>query len=165
MNIVKKPLTALLLSVGFSVCAAAPDPGIGSLLWPFVIIASPFIVVHDLIYGSDEGARKEADAKADAIFEGHNQQIPVKGLYTTSLNLTYSLEGMLVESRLPFIEISSTGSAWLLRKAINPEPLIAKAQEYPYMRLSLGAEGLPNCVTWKTEIKKLTASPPVAPGT
>lgn len=164
-NRLAKLIAASLLSVGMSVRAAAPDPGIGSLLWPLVIIASPFIVVHDLIYGTDDGARSEADAKANAIFATNDEQIPVKGLYTASLDLTSSIKGMLVESRLPFIEVSTVGSAWLLRQAMNPQPLVAQAQNFPYMRLSLGEKNQPNCFAWASASKEFTAAPPVSPST
>lgn len=144
---------------------AAPSTGAASLAWPLVILASPFIIVQDLIYGSDEGARKEADTKADAILAAHNEQIPVKGLYTKSLDISDALNGMLIDRRLPFIEINSAGSAWLLGQAINPQPLIDKAEQYPYIRLSLGSSVSPDCVNWASKTKEITASPPVAPGT
>lgn len=164
-NRLAKLLVASLISVGFSVGAATTDVGIGPLLWPVVIIASPFIVVHDLIYGSDNGARSEADAKANAIFATHDEKFPVKGIYTASLELTSALEGMLVESRLPFVEVSTNGSAWLLRQAMNPQPLIDQATKFPYMRLSLGQKGQPNCFAWASDSKIFTTAPPVSPGT
>lgn len=157
-----KLLAASLLSVGFSVRAAAPDPGIGSLLWPLVIIASPFIVVHDLIYGSDDDARTKAESEANKILGEFKDQISVQGLYAGSINLRSALYGMLVESRLPFIEINTHGSAWLLSLAKDPKPLLTNAEQHKYIRLSLGKQGAPNCFNWTENWEN---QPPVRPGT
>jgi len=157
-----KLLAASLLSVGFSVRAAAPDPGIGSLLWPLVIIASPFIVVHDLIYGSDSDARTNAESEANKILGAYKDRISVNGLYAGSINLRWAIYGMLVESRLPFIEINTSSSAWLLSLAKDPKPLIKDAEQHKYIRLSLGKQGAPNCFNWT---ENWETQPPVRPGT
>ncbi len=131
-------------------------------MWPAIIVASPFIIVHELIFGSDSGAKKDAQAKANEILDASKDQIPVRGLYLGSINLRWALYGLFVESRLPFVEINTHGSAWLLSLARDPKPLISSAEQHKFIRLSLGKQGDSNCFNWTESWDK---SHPVRPGT
>lgn len=139
--------------------------GVEKIMWPAIIIASPFVVVHDLIFGSDERSRRSAEKDADRILEKTPGSISVTGLYTGSVDLRWALYGMLVESRLPFVEINTAGSAWLLSQSKDPAALIPLAEQHPYVRLALGSQGNPACFSWKSSNDDWTANPPVRPRT
>ena len=154
-------LAMLSLMASMNARGAPINTGVEQLLWPAVVIASPFLLVHELLFGSDSSAISSADREANEILDAYKEQIPVSGLHTGSVNLY----GMLVESRLPFIEIDIAGSVWLLSLAKAPQPLIYQAQRHKYIRLSLGKQEDPNCLTWQSTIDDWTTGPPVRPGT
>jgi hypothetical protein len=114
----------------------------------------------------DRHATEVAESDANRILAAHTAPIPVRGLYTGSMNLHAALYGMLVESRLPFIEIrSDSGAAWLLTLVKDSQPLINQTEQYRYIRLSLGKQGAPNCLTWLSSVEDWTTGPPVRPHT
>lgn len=154
-----------LLVAAVGVRAAAINTGVEQILWPASIVAKPFVMVHDLLFGSDHDARQSAEREANKIFDAQQQPIPVNGLYTGPLNLRLALYGMLVEARLPFIEADTAGSAWLLALAKEPMPLISQAERSRYIRLSLGDQGDAHCFEWKSQADDWVSAPPVRPGT
>jgi hypothetical protein len=158
-------IVATLLVAAASARAAAINTGVENILWPVIIVGKPFLVVHDLLFGSDHSARESADEAALKILEAQRQPIPTHGLFTGPLDLNLALYGILVEARLPFIEIETAGSAWLLSMAKSPQPLIAKALQSRFIRISLGSEGDPHCFEWKSSAGDWVQSPPVRPGT
>lgn len=160
-----KMLVLALLMACTGARAAAINTGVEKLLWPAVIIASPFLIVHELVFGSDEGSMRSAEKDADRILEKTPGSIPVTGLYTGSVDLRWALYGMLVVSRLQFVEINSAGSGWLLSQSTEPEALIPLAEQHPYIRLALGSQGDPACLSWKISNDDWTANPPVRPRT
>jgi len=128
-------------------------------------VASPFIVVHELLVGSDSGAVEAAAKQARRLLDAHPGGIPAEGLYTGSLDMRMALYGLLVDARLPFVEINVAGSAWLMSLASDAPALVARAEGRPYIRLSLAERGAPACVAWTYPVEKWLASPPVRPGT
>lgn len=165
---IKRTSRTLILAALVSCIQARGAPintGVEAIFWPAVIIAGPFLLVHDLLFGSDTSARESAEKEATRILKAHEDQIPTNGLYTGSVNLRWALYGMLVESRLPFIEVNTAGSAWLLSMAKMPAPLIAQAEQHKYIRLSLGKRDDPHCLTWANSSYDWTNKPPVRPGT
>jgi hypothetical protein len=157
-------LAILTFIVNIDARAAAINTGVEQLLWPAVIVASPFVIVHDLLFGSDSNAQQSAEKEANKILDAFKEQIPVGGLYTGPVNLRGALYGMLVESRLPFIEVDTAGSAWLLSDVKSPQPLILQAQQHKYIRLALGNQGDGDCVAFGFANDWINA-PPVRPGT
>ncbi len=139
--------------------------GVENLLWPAIIVAAPFLIAKDLIFGSDQGASRSADKEATKILKNYGEKNTVKGLYVGSLNLQWSLYGMLVESRLPIVEINTAGSAWLLSQVKEPKDAIAQALQHKYIRLALGERGAANCFPWKSDYYDFTTNVPVRPGT
>lgn len=139
--------------------------GVENLLWPAIIVAAPFLIAKDLIFGSDVGASQSADKEATKILKNYGEKNTIKGLYVGSLNLQWSLYGMLVESRLPIVEISTVGSAWLLSQVKEPKDAIAQALQHKYIRLALGERGAANCFPWKSDYYDFTTNVPVRPGT
>lgn len=144
--------------------AQGTHTGIENILWPVALVAAPFIAVHTFIFGSDDKSREQAEAEAKRILQAHPGRIPVRGLYMGSLPLEYALFGMLVESRLPFIEIDTIGSNWLLSQAKHPRPLFEMAQRRRHIRLSIGGAGHPDCFEWSSPLDDLSNKPAVRPG-
>lgn len=155
----------MALVASMEVRGAQINTGVEELLWPAVIVASPFLVVHKLFHGSDSDAIRSAQSEADQILVAHKENIPVSGLYSGPINLRWALYGMLAESRIPLVEIDAAGSAWLLSLAKQPQALIDMATKHKYIGLSLGDEGHPNCFAWNSTADDFTAGPPVRPGT
>lgn len=158
-------IVATLLVAAASARAAAINTGVEQLIWPVILVGKPFVVVHDLLFGSDHSAQRSAAEAAREILEAQKHTIPAHGLFTGPLDLRSALYGMLVETRLPLVEIDTAGSAWLLSMAKAPQPLIANALKSRFIRISLGPEGDPNCFEWKSSLDDWVQSPPVRPGT
>lgn len=159
-----------LLACALALVAPAPahanpfSSSLDGVLLPVALVAAPFFAVHEFIYGSNEGARRKTQAEADKVLLAHPGSIPANGLHTGSLPLTHALHSMLVESRLPFIEIDTAGSVWFLKHARNPKPLIALVQRHRHIRLALGEAGHPDCIEWNDPTRNSVTSPPVRPG-
>lgn len=155
---------ALLMMGAAARAGGGPTGGVENLLWPAIIVTAPFFMVHDLVYGSDELSRKAADAEAGKVLDAFRETVPANGLYTGGTDLRWALYGMLVESRLPSVEVDVAGSVWLLRLAKDPERLIEQAQQHQYIRLTIGSNSNADCFEWKSTIDDWTAQPPVRPG-
>ncbi len=123
--------------LSLNVRSAPINTGVEQLLWPAAILAAPFVWVHNLIFGSDLDSTKAANEEANKILAAHTEPIPVNGLYSGSISLRWAMYGLLVESRIPFLEIDTAGSAWLLSQAKAPQTLIPSAEKYKYIRLRL----------------------------
>lgn len=156
---------ALATSAIKPVQAAAINTGVESLLWPLVIVAAPVVLVHRLIYGSDEGAREDAEKKANALLQGYTRPIATTGLYAPALNFQRALYGLLLEQRLPVVEVNTAGARWLLELTKSPDAYFDMAAKHPYIRVKLGPSGSPECIVWAKSSDDFTASPPVRPGT
>lgn len=157
-------LAATLALLAAPSSRAAPiHTGVEAILWPVAVAVAPFVIVHDFVFGSDDGARSKTQAEADRMLAAHPGSIPVNGLHTGSLPLTSALFGMLAESRLPFVEIDTAGSQWFLSQAKDPQPLIALAQQHRHIRLSIGDDGHPDCFVWTTRLKDFTRALPIRP--
>lgn len=162
-----KAINALILVIPLissNAHSAAISTGPEELLWPAIIITSPFLLVKNIFTGSDASAIKSMNQEASKILEQHKEKIPVKGLYTGSLDLTNSLFGLFAESGIPLIEVSTEGSAWLLSQTHDPRFYIEQATQHKYIRLSFGQQGDFNCLKWKNSTS-FTDMPPVRPGT
>lgn len=157
-------VTMVLLSAHVCVHAAPIRTGVEEILWPAVIVATPFFLVRDVLFGSDSSAMKSTARDAQKILDAQRTPIPINGLYTGALNLRWALYGMLVEARLPFIEVDTAGSKWLLELADDPKQLIERAVNSKYLRLSLGTQGEANCFGWKNFSDDWLRQPPVRPG-
>jgi hypothetical protein len=138
--------------------------GLEDLFIPVAIVAAPFVIVHDLLFGTDTGAFRSTDARSDKILKALPQPIPVQGLYIGPLHVRYGLQGMLVESQLPMVEIDAAGAAWLLALARDPAPLAALATQHPYIRLTIAPDHHPDCFAFKNTQDDITRFHPVRPG-
>lgn len=151
--------------------ASARSEGIGvtgveSLLWPAIIVASPFIMVKRLLFGSDEGARKSTEKEADQILEAFKNDLPITGLNLGPLDVRWSLQELLVKRRIPFVEIGAGGSVdWLMSESKDPVAFQDLAKQTKILRLSLGKRSSPDCFQWKSDYYDFTKKPPVRPGT
>lgn len=147
--------------------AGTADPsGVSDLLLPAAIILAPVIVPLNFLFG-DKNPRLTAYAqkKADALLAEQKTPIPFKGMYTGGIDLSRAIEGMFVGGQIPFVEIDTAGSKWLIEQSGSPKPLVDQALENPYIRLELAQEGDPACFVWKSENNNWTQRIPVRPGT
>jgi len=152
-------------TMGVGARGAAINTGVEGLLIPAVILASPVVIVGNLIFGSDDGARKSAEKEAQRILDTQKELIPVNGLYTGSIDLKWALSGMMVESKLPRVEINTEGSIWLLKEARDPAALAEQAARFKYIHLTLGDRGGENCFPWRQDYHDWTLHLPIKPGT
>ena len=104
----------LTLAASWQVRAAQVSTGVENILWPAIIVVAPFVMVHDILFGSDSRSRESADREARKLLDAHPVPLPTLGLYTGPLNLRWALFGLLVERQLPFVEVDVAGSKWLL---------------------------------------------------
>lgn len=155
----------LFLIVSTPVRSAPINTGVEDLLWPVIIVASPFIIVKNLIFGSDDGARRDSEKEATKILDGFNRKLKITGLNTGPLELQWALYGMLVESRIPLVEASTESIEWLISKSKDPSQLRTMAKQSKIVRLSLGSRSNPDCFPWKSDYYDFTKNVPVRPGT
>lgn len=139
--------------------------GVEQLLWPAIIVVAPFAIVHDVIFGSDERSQRTAERDARGIVDAYRTPAAVTGLYVGPVNLQWALFGMLIDRQLPFVEIDTAGSKWLLEQALNPQAMIDKALQHKHIRLELGDDTHPDCFRHKSSNADFTLAPPVRPGT
>lgn len=159
-------LAALVFLICSAPVRAAPVyTGVEDLLVPMAILVGPFIVAHDLLFGSDDNAIRATHKEATQTLDQFKTTLPVTGLYVGPLDLQHALYGLLVESRIPYVEIDSGASAWLAANAADPAQLLGAAGQAKVLRLSLGERQDPACFRWKNENSDFTLQAPVRPGT
>ena len=145
---------------------AAGDPtGISELFMPFVYLLRPVYMVKTLLFGSDEKSRLNTEAEANRIISELKEPIPVKGLYVGTLNLKFSISGILIDSRIPFVETDIAAAQWLIEQAAQPKELMAGASGNVYLRVSLGEKGNLHCLKWKSPNDDWANKVPLRPGT
>ena len=119
--------------------------GVAFVLIPFVGLFVYFCVSD--VY-SDENVASIAQRKAEALLEKQDA-IPITGLYVESISLRYSLNGLLVDRRIPMIEGDVSGAGWLFD--LTNDIMSIKSAGRKYFRLSLGSIDNPDCFAWRNE--------------
>ena len=156
----------LFLFLSASARSEGISTGVESLLWPAIIVASPFIVVKRLLFGSDDGARKSTEKEANQILEAFKEDLPVTGLNMGPLDVRWSLHELLVNRRIPFVEVGAGGTVdWLISETRDPAAFKDLAKQTKILRLSLGQRSSADCFQWKSDYNDFTKKPPVRPGT
>ncbi|KQV88185.1 hypothetical protein [Pelomonas sp. Root1237] len=121
--------------------------GLESLLWPAVVVAAPFGLLHRLLFGSDQDSMKKADEQARQQLKELDRSFETNGLYTGPINIRHAVYGLLIEAKLPWVELDVVGSKWLFEELEDPRPLLAQiSAERPFIRLELTQSGDPGCV-------------------
>ncbi|RZI55646.1 MAG: hypothetical protein EOP37_27305 [Rubrivivax sp.] len=156
-------VVALALLSGTGSRGAGINTGVEDILWPAILIGRPIVLVHDLVFGSDETAMKAADKAAERILNDHAGVVTMHGLYTGALDLRWALFGLFVERQLPLVEMDVSGSAWLFSMMKTPGRLVEDAKDHKYIRLALKEKGDPHCVDWNFRTVEWVESPPVRP--
>jgi hypothetical protein len=160
----KAALTISLVMAMTFARAEAPDPGVGALLWPAIVVVGSVAKVHDLIFGSDENSKKAANEEAKKILDAYSEKISVNGLYFDSIYLRFILKELLVAYQIPFVEIDTAGTKWLLSEMRPTAKMINDASNSRFVRLSLGDDTNPDCLEWKYKSDDWTKFIPLRPG-
>lgn len=163
-----------LLPFALAVCVLRPaashagtaDPsGLSNLLWPLVIIASPYLLIRGEVSGdaADRRAMEQRRKEADILYRTQRPPVAAEGVYIGKLPLKDALRGIMAFRRVPIVELDSAGARWLLEQAADPKPLVAQAVQHPYIRLGIGERGSATCLAFP-ERNDWTRSIPFTPG-
>ncbi len=121
--------------------------GIDNVLWPLVVVTAPFGILQRLIFGSDRDSIAKADARAREQLKKIDKPFETNGLYVGPIHIRDAFYGLLIDAKLPFVELDVTGSKWLFEEMEDPRPLLAEITErQPYIRIELAPSGTPGCV-------------------
>jgi hypothetical protein len=152
--------------------AARAEPvgmtGLQDLIWPAVVVMSPFMQLHRLVFGWDEDAIAKTQKQAHLQLQQLRGGFDTNGLYTGPIDISSAVHGMLVLAKLPWVEVDVAGSKWLFNHMEDQATWLAQVSpERPYIRLELAASGDPACPRFISLHHQLRwdSSPPAKPGT
>lgn len=144
---------------------AAINTGVEQVLVPLGILLTPVLKLNELIAGSDPKASDLAAIEATKILDANTKSIQTTGLYVAGpIDFRWNVGELLVEGRLPLIEIDANRADWLFSVASLSQSPTAEALESRFIRLQFGSQGEPGCLVWKSSPDPATR-PPVRPGT
>lgn len=166
-GLILKLLAVPLVGACSAASAAAINTGLEVIFLPLGILVSPLHKLDRLVNGSDDEARKSAEKEAEKIFAASHPPIATTGVYTGALDLRHALKGMLIDSRLPFVEIDAAHAGWLRPWVGSDQALSALKADKKFLRLAFGKEGDPRCGPWQGHYRYELGldAPPVRPGT